>query len=164
MSIAVQNLTYPTECEILDFERDVYPKLSSARSGIKYYLDIGQCLALNLTWQLRLCRATVGFHGAVQQAYGAGGPWSDSGGTCPLPQLTGNGVSFSRICRPNGPPRFGLGSCDRRHKLPSSTHPFWTPHDVQSPGRPTTASTPNHCPGPIGWRIRTGPSLLSEAL
>ena len=25
MSIAVQNLTYPTECEIWDFERDVYP-------------------------------------------------------------------------------------------------------------------------------------------
>jgi hypothetical protein len=24
MSIAVQNLTYPTECEIWDFERDVY--------------------------------------------------------------------------------------------------------------------------------------------
>ena len=68
----------------------------------------------------------------IVRGYGAGRPivmGDDGGRACPLRQLQetwGCGGRF-RICRPSSMPSFGLGRCDRHHKLlfeyPSI---FWT--------------------------------------
>ena len=128
------------------------PKSPSARSEdqrlSRHRLSAGPKFNPGVTTLQSDCRISLSRSAGVRR----GRVLEYSGGTCPLRQLLETASHFP-VSAGNRLPRFGLGSCDRRHKSSSSRK-----------GRPTTAGTPNRCPWPNRMEDRTGLCLLSEAL